>query len=437
MKITHVSIGPSESATKNNRPVLTPELLAATGARYSRNNEGLESIVSKIDFNNTEKSVDGIFKMVDYGHASIADMAPVSMFIDDISMFLAYYLWSVCPTASGQESSSRYIKMSKDGLVSPDELGMPKELQKDWIFAMNKSFDSYFKAIEYWEDYAKKNEKETKIPKDLPEKQKERMRRNFVFDRARVYIPLACKTNMMMVMSARSWVALCVNLLSSPVKEFVILGERIKEELALVTPRLIKHAVRNDAASYYHQKNLQRCIGHLKNEYSQKPFLNILYGQDHEDVIVDDLSKRTNRYSLCGPSINKMIVNFGWDSIGMAEIRDLNRHRTGEKDCILTPVGFHAPQKFDFDTISKDILNKSRKILSSGDPTYIYWTLLGHEYKFEHTTTAAHYIYETELRTGIGAHYKYAEKLKETLGLWYEKYPKTKGIIFEGSSEPE
>jgi thymidylate synthase ThyX len=47
--------------------------------------------------------------MIDYGHQSIADMAPVAIFIDGISLWLAYHVWTLCPTAGGQESSTRYI----------------------------------------------------------------------------------------------------------------------------------------------------------------------------------------------------------------------------------------------------------------------------------------------------------------------------------------
>src|SRR5438105_7155298 len=104
MKVTQVSIRPTEAAERAGRPALTPELLAASGARYSRNNEGLEAILAKIDPNHLDRSVDSIFRMIDYGHQSIADMAPVAMFIDGVSMWLAYYLWSLCPTAGGQES---------------------------------------------------------------------------------------------------------------------------------------------------------------------------------------------------------------------------------------------------------------------------------------------------------------------------------------------
>ena len=96
MRITQVSIMPTNASKEAGRPSLTPELLAATGARYSRSNDGLDAIVSKIDFDNPDKSVDNIFKMIDYGHQSIADMVPVAMFMDGISIYLAYYIWSIC-----------------------------------------------------------------------------------------------------------------------------------------------------------------------------------------------------------------------------------------------------------------------------------------------------------------------------------------------------
>src|SRR5271169_1547550 len=132
MKVTQVAIRPSEASAQAGRPALTPELLAATGARYSRNNEGLESILSKIDPNNLDKSVDSIFKMVDYGHQSIADMVPVALFMDNISIWLAYYIWTLCPTAGGQESSTRYIKLSAEGLVPPETLGIKTEDIPEW-----------------------------------------------------------------------------------------------------------------------------------------------------------------------------------------------------------------------------------------------------------------------------------------------------------------
>ncbi len=48
MKVTQVALRPTPASDAAGRPALTPELLAASGARYSRSNEGLEAILSRI-----------------------------------------------------------------------------------------------------------------------------------------------------------------------------------------------------------------------------------------------------------------------------------------------------------------------------------------------------------------------------------------------------
>ena len=70
-------------------------------------------------------------------------------------------------------------------------------------------------------------------------------------------------------------------------------------------------------------------------------------------------------------------------------------------------------------------------------PSGQYWMLLGTEYPFEHVTTADKFIYEAELRTGLGAHFRYAKHLRDVLALWYEKFPATRKLILEGDAEPE
>ncbi|NLF84897.1 MAG: hypothetical protein GX571_02165, partial [Lentisphaerae bacterium] len=84
MRVQLVSLCPTDAARQAGRAALTPELLAATGARYSRNNEGLDAILARIDPERLDESVDSIFRMLDYGHQSIADMAPVAIFIDGV-----------------------------------------------------------------------------------------------------------------------------------------------------------------------------------------------------------------------------------------------------------------------------------------------------------------------------------------------------------------
>ena len=527
MQVRQVSIRPTEASLAAGRPALTPELLAASGARYSRNNEGLDAILSKIDFGNEQetwdglkdlsriygeeedrqeknaeensfsiddepmeawaddcwgkantllkrlrppqldKGVDGIFKMIDYGHQSIADMAPVAMFMDDVSIFAAYYLWSLCPIAGGQESSTRYIKMSVDGLVDPDTLGIPKEEQESWRKIMNSSFSQYEEMVNIWENIAKERPELMRIPKSMLESTEDkdikavaRMRRNYAFDRARVFIPVAAATNVMMVQSARAWVSLSSHLLSHPLPELQTLGGLIRDELPLVTPRLHKHARFSETTNLVILDEFTKAKALLQNDplpLEGKSFACADSGAYFQSMqpwqptnYVESLKHRTNRYSLVGSDLSRVAVRYGWNAVAMAEIRDMNRHRTGTKYCPLAPMGFHAAE----DQVPTDLTNElalvqqraalasnmveySRQLMLADDHTYIYYTLLGFQYPFEQTTTADKFVYTVELRTGVGAHYRYAQHFREVLKLAYDQLFGLDGLVMEGTAEPE
>ncbi len=464
MKVQYVSIIPTEKAQELGCYSLTPELLAASGARYSRNNEGLDSIVSKIDFSNPDKSVDGIFKMVDYGHASIADMAPIALFIDGISQFSAYYLWTLSPTAGGQECSTRYIKMDESGLVDAETLGIPEGLRESFEAYNKKAFDNYRAALEAWTELSNVHPEETKIPKSLLEstadkdiKAVARMKRNYAFDRARVYIPLAASTGVMMIQSARAWANIAAHLQSHDLKELNLIGQQIAEQMAIGAPRLLKHTKPTETIKNYLNLERQIVLDNVDEECVLTDNLtdtylwseNIAYSSEN---FQDACKHRKNRYSPFGNVISRTSVKFAWNGISFGEIRDLNRHRTGTKYCPLIPVGFYGStdqfpktENFNLNLVDKiyelyknfkSTTDHARKLLKD-NPEYIYFTSLGHKYYFEHTTTADKFLYEMELRTGVGAHYKYAEHCREALNKWYEEHPETKGIIFEGSAEPE
>jgi X-X-X-Leu-X-X-Gly heptad repeat protein len=483
MKVTQVAVCPSEASTRAGRPALTPELLAASGARYSRNNEGLDAILSKIDPQNLEKSVDSIFRMVDYGHQSIADMVPVAMFIDDISIWLAYYVWTLCPTAGGQESSTRYIKISIAGLIPPTDLGIPPEQQPEWRESMQHCFAAYESSLKIWESIASENPGIMGIPKSLLEDKSEpaqkkvaRMKRNYAFDRGRYFLPATAATNMMLIMSARAWVTLCQYLLSHQLPECQRLGAEIRNELEISAPRMIKHARATDSHRQALEYEFNKLVETAKtspdiqksNQRSAVPFLTILPPEDgSNNDFPNDLRFHSNRYAPFGSVLQRTAVRFGWSAIGFGEIRDLNRHRTGTKHCPQIPSGFYFAEDQLPDTaqqlsegaqqlnegarhlnankdalrqiaeIGKSASQNSLAFLRCGDPTHVYWTLLGTEFPFEHTTTADKFLYEAELRTGLGAHYRYAQHLRDVLTLWYQRFPSTKGLVLEGSAEPE
>ena len=460
MKIQYVSISPTTTAENQGCYSLTPELLAATGARYSRNNEGLDAIVSKIDFSNTDKSVDGIFKMVDYGHASIADMAPIALFIDDISMYSAYHLWTLAPTAGGQECSTRYIKLDAGNVVDPDLLGISDDLKLDYWQHIEKSFKYYELALEYWTNLGNLHPELTKIPSSLmnstsdkDKKQVGRMMRNFAFDRARVYLPVSAMTGVMMVQSARAWANMSAHLQSHSLRELNLIGKEIEENLKIGAPRLVKHCRPTEAIKAYYQYEQKREKSYCKMKHKFLPSANQydtnLKVHSNKKIDIEALNFRTNRYSPFGHTISQIPVTFSWEGITFGEIRDLNRHRTGSKYCSLVPIGFYGATD-EVSSVSSSVSSKIIELYTDFEKTtlksrelmkenseYIYFTNLGHKYYFEHTTTADKFLYEMELRTGVGAHYKYAEHCHKMLKLWYQKYPQSKGLIFEGSAEPE
>jgi thymidylate synthase ThyX len=377
-------------------------------------------------------------------------------------MWLAYYIWTLCPTAGGQESSTRYIKISVDGLIAPETLGI-REVS-EWRELMEQCFRAYQSSVTFWEELAGENPALMGIPPSLlndtseaARKKVMRMKRNYAFDRARYFLPVGAATNVMLIMSARGWVNLCQFLLSQTWPEAQRLGESMRSELEIPAPRMLKHArsmepVRQAVASEF-AKLVERATktAPCAKDASAIPSLSVLAPEGvSPEELAGDLAYHTNRYAPIGTSWQRTSVRFGWSAIGFAEIRDLNRHRTGAKYCPPVPQGFYfaadqipaaneekAMALQPGADIGRRATASASRRLREADPTYIYWTLLGTEYPFEHVTTADKFIYEAELRTGVGAHFRYAKHLRDALALFYQRFPSTKGLILEGSAEPE
>lgn len=470
MRVTGVSLEPTPAAEAVGRPRLTPELLASVGARYSRSNEGLEAIVAKIDPHNLDKSVDAIFKMIDFGHQSIADMVPVFIFIDGVSEIMAYLIWSQCQVVSGQESSTRYIKLSMEGLINPDLLGIPKPLQEQWTNQNCHAFAAYEEALEVWSGIAERNPAVMNIPTDLLNDSSDkgmkavaRMRRNYAFDRARVFLPTGVATNLVLMMPARNWVQLCQYLLSHPLPEANRIGQAVVSELELYSPRMLKHAIKAETTRngileecYQTQTLLGKALCNggfdsLARQARSTAHLEYLLPPGVTDAdLAQALVHHDNRYAWIGQAVRRTFTRFSWEAVGLAEIRDLNRHRTGEKYCPLMPQGFHTAidqcpnheteahkQLSRLCQVGFNATRRAAEVLQAGDHSYVYWPLLGTQFPFEHNTTANKFIYEAELRTGRGAHYRYAGHLHDVLALWYKAFPSTRKYIHEGLAEPE
>ena len=152
---------------------------------------------------------------------------------------------------------------------------------------------------------------------------------------------------------------------------------------------------------------------------------------------------KKNRYSEVGSPIKRTFIRANWSAISFAELRDLNRHRTGFRYTNLIPKGFYLPDCVDrepYTEVLKRVGDITKKLADSDDMktmNYIYCYLLGTQVEFEHSTQLDKFIYEIELRTGRGSHFKYAEHLTEAYDDLIKKAPELEPYIELGTAEPE
>ncbi len=448
MNVTGIALV-SPDAAKDN-PTLTPELLASVLARYSRSNIGLKKILEKVDLNETDASIDRILKFVDYGHASIAGLTGgIAMALDDVSMWLAYKLFEIAQMGDGQESSTRYISMDESSLLEPDELGVPAGLAKEWKAIMVESFRAYQSEYDRLDALATEHPELIRYPEGAKPLVIKRIRKNYALDRARYFMPVACKTSMALVMSSRMWTEAIKHLESLPQIEAHNCANLLREELTKFSPRLVKHS----KAEYSFEAQARQ-----EFEYSLRLGLETLSTDNLADEVwvkvdneapgflpetqsmQDALGHRANRYGRCGTAIRRMRVSFAWNNMAIAELRDLNRHRTGHRFTPMIQNGFYLPPEVD-PAPHQELLTRQKALLKTlmelKSPAYVYGLLLGSQTPFEHSTHADKFVYEAELRTGMGAHFRYAEHLSKALHKFWELIPESKPYITEGTAEPE
>lgn len=88
----------------------TASVLAFAGARYSRSNKSAVELIEEANSVDSGAKLASIFR--DYGHASVADMATVCVFIENIPQLLGMRFFYESSLGGGQERSTRYQDFS-------------------------------------------------------------------------------------------------------------------------------------------------------------------------------------------------------------------------------------------------------------------------------------------------------------------------------------
>jgi hypothetical protein len=252
-------------------------------------------------------------------------------------------------------------------------------------------------------------------------------------------------------MSARMWAQTIKQIESLPHPEAKELAIMLRTELHKFAPKLIKHSTADaatDAQARQMTEHWQQEI--TRNGVPTKNLLGQVFVSVNRDfppflpptqTLAQSVEGKTNRYSIAGEHLRRIPVRAAWNNIAIAELRDLNRHRTGYRFTPLVPVGFYLPPEIDAKP-HEEFLNRwsafAKKIASQGAVAALPYTLLlGTQVAFEHTQQADNFIYEVELRTGMGSHFRYAEHLTEAARKFFVHVPETRGFTEIGTAEPE
>ncbi len=200
-----------------------PEIQAYALAKYSRSAQALRESIEELSTQRAEQFLNTFY--FQYGHRSIADLAHIALAIEDISMLAAFYVVDE-PLWDGQERSSRYQDFRKSGFYFPPQLveGSPER-------------DAYARALEYllgrYEFFAAELTEVLKQvqprPADMPPTTYNRTLRARAFDVARYFLPLATRTSVGQVTSARVLEGQISRLTGHSIAELCEIGAAIRK----------------------------------------------------------------------------------------------------------------------------------------------------------------------------------------------------------------
>ncbi len=196
---------------------VSPEVAAYGMAKYSRSAQSMEESLREISEQRAAEFLDTFY--FQYGHRSIADMAHVALAIEQVSIWAAMVIEDE-PLWDGQERSTRYQDFKKTGYHTP--AGAPIDFTEiaDALFGRYRDLTKVvFSAL--CERYPR--------PDHLDEDTYRRTLRARAFDVGRYWLPLATRTSLGQVTSARVLERQISRLFSHPLPELHDIAADMRE----------------------------------------------------------------------------------------------------------------------------------------------------------------------------------------------------------------
>lgn len=405
-----------------------PEDTAMMQALYSRSAASVTEHAEKVQKSGSGKFMEKFY--VGYGHLSIADCGSTTLFIEHISTLGAKAIqdW---PLYAGQETSTRYIDMSRQPIVDPVNTPASRQILEEWMrfyVSAMPSVEAHITTVYPRQD----GQKEAVYAKAVKAR---------AFDILRGFLPagittqLSWHTNLRQAWDKLSW------LRHHPVDEIQTIAEQLYATLQERYPTSFSHALPADQEEY------RRYVGQHHTYYAPPAYpAPFTYAStiNHDALAAHaDLIARRPRFvnlphflTEAGHITFNFLIDFG-------SFRDIQRHRNGvcRMPLLTTQLGFNEwylsqlPETVRYQ--AQQLIQRQTAAIAQLETTpevQQYYIAMGFNVACRVTYGLPAAVYVTELRSGRTVHpslRKVAHKMHDALT---EIYP---GITLYSDLSPD
>lgn len=325
-----------------------PEDNAMLQALYSRSPESVAKHVKKVRETGSGKFMEKFY--VGYGHKSIADCGSTTLFIEGLSI-LADKAIQDWPLYAGQETSTRYVDMSKQPIVDPLGATGSKAILNKWM-------DFYISSQEEVKNYLIK-----KFPRQEGEDENIYLKAIAAraFDIMRGFLPAGITTQLSWHTNLRqAWDKISL-LLHHPLAEVKTIAESMLTKLKEKYPNSFSHKFYEETEKY------RELIGQKYNFYY--PSDPIFDFSCQTNINKDELNKYKDLISGRPPKTNlpHFLTELGSITfdflLDYGSFRDIQRHRNGvcRIPLLTTNLGFN---KWYLSELPDDLRLKAKKLIA-------------------------------------------------------------------------
>jgi len=330
----HAAVAPTAATESKNHMYkifvhdeFNPEDMAMLQALYSRSPQSVEEHVDKVKETGSGNFMEKFY--VGYGHLSIADCGSTTMFIERLSI-LADKAVQDWPLYSGQETSTRYVDMSKQPIVDPLGTADSKAILDRWM-------KFYIESQAAVKDHLIK-----KYPKR--EEEKEEVYQKAItaraFDCLRGFLPAGITTQLSWHTNLRqAWDKISL-LRHHPLREVQTIADDMLSKLKEKYGHSFSHKLYEEQESYRALASEKHDYFYPREAYSFNYKTNIAGDELH--AYNDLLAARPQKTNL--PHFLSELGNITFDFLlDFGSFRDIQRHRNGvcRMPLLTTDYGFN------------------------------------------------------------------------------------------------